>query len=348
MPTTFFKSIALAVAAAGIYCLAGPTAATAQETGFAARKPIVAASCRDCPWGLIADVLKPPLAAQGYELLICYTCSRENNPRIVAGTVEPPQTDRRGSPPPPKGKVDFGITSASAALWAYQGRHEYAKDGPRSNFRLIARVEIPQYLLFAVNEASGIDDPTKIAAMRKPLRIVSTPNPAVQAVLAYYGMTKEAVESWGGKFITAEPEDREHFDVIVANSVYLGEAPEVSGYNEMAIRNKLRYFDMPEDLRDRLAKDFEMRKVDMPRFLLRGVDRPYKTVEISGQAIYARDDMPEDFAYLLAKTLDENRAALRWTHMPLSYDNRSVFRNGDMPLHPGAARYYREVAYLRN
>ena len=56
----------------------------------------------------------------------------------------------------------------------------------------------------------------------------------------------------------------------------------------------------------------------------------------------------DDFAYLLAKTLDENRAALRWTHMPLSYDNRTVFKNGDMPLHPGAERYYREVAYIRN
>jgi TRAP-type uncharacterized transport system substrate-binding protein len=347
MSRKFLRNIAALFAFAFVICVAKPESASAQENGLAVKRPIVAASCRDCPWGLIADVLKAPLAKQGYELQICYTCSRENNPRIVAGNVEPPQTDRRGSPPPPKGKVDFGITSASAALWAYQGRHEYAKDGPYKNFRLIGTIEIPQYLLFAVNEASGIDDPKKIAQMKKPLRIVSTPNPAVQALLDYYGMTKENVAAWGGKFITAEPEDREHFDVIVANSVYLGEAPEVSGYNEMAIKNKLRYFDMPEDLREKLAKDFEMRKVDMPRYLLRGVDRPYKTMEISGQAIYARDDMPEDFAYLLAKTLDENRAALRWTHMPLSYDNRTVFRNGNMPLHPGAEKYYREVAYIR-
>ncbi len=348
MSSKLVRNIIAIFAFALIAMVARVDGASAQDTGFAAKRPIVAASCRDCPWGLIADVLKAPLAAQGYELLICYTCSREANPRIVAGVMDPPQTDRRGSPPPPKGKVDFGITSASAALWAYQGKHEFAKDGPRKNFRLIATIEIPQYLLFAVNEASGIDDPKKIGALRKPLRIVSTPNAAVQALLDYYGMTKDNVAAWGGKFITAEPEDRDHFDVIVGNSVYLGEAPEVSGYNEMAIKNKLRFFDLPEDLRDKLQNEFGMRKVEMPRYLMRGVDRPYKTMEISGQAIYARDDMPDDFAYLLAKTLDENRAALRWTHMPLSYDNRTVFKNGDMPLHPGAERYYREVAYIRN
>jgi TRAP-type uncharacterized transport system substrate-binding protein len=32
---------------------------------------------------------------------------------------------------------------------------------------------------------------------------------------------------------------------------------------------------------------------------------------------------------------------------PYSYDPRTVWRNLDVPLHPGAARYYREQGYLR-
>jgi TRAP-type uncharacterized transport system substrate-binding protein len=64
------------------------------------------------------------------------------------------------------------------------------------------------------------------------------------------------------------------------------------------------------------------------------------------QVIYARDDMPEDFAYLLAKALDDNRDLFRKTHLPFSYDPREVARDNGFPYHPGAERYYREMGYL--
>jgi len=48
----------------------------------------------------------------------------------------------------------------------------------------------------------------------------------------------------------------------------------------------------------------------------------------------------------LARAIDEHRADLRWFVRPYSYDPRTVFRSQDVPLHPGAARYYRERGYL--
>src|ERR1700726_812231 len=80
--------------------LGGAAPSAAQELGLAAKKPVVAAACKLCPWGAIADVLKQALKP-GYDLQICYTCSRGNNPRYVVGTMVPPQTDPEGSPPPP-------------------------------------------------------------------------------------------------------------------------------------------------------------------------------------------------------------------------------------------------------
>src|ERR1700676_5676150 len=83
----------------------GPSAA--QELGLRAKKPVVAAACKLCPWGAIADVLKEALKPQGYDLQICYTCSRGNNPRYVVGTMTPPETDPEGSPPPPNAPIEF-------------------------------------------------------------------------------------------------------------------------------------------------------------------------------------------------------------------------------------------------
>jgi TRAP transporter TAXI family solute receptor len=325
----------------------GATPAAAQETGIAAKKPIVAAACIECPWGTIADVLEVGLKQHGYDLQICYTCSRANNVRIVAGVVEPPPTDRRNSPPPPKGKVDFGITSATNVQWAYGGIHDYAGDPPRKNFRLIAFVEMPAYVLVAVKASSGITDLKQFAEQKKPIRVMTSNNAVVRPILDYYGLSKKAVESWGGAFVDAEPENRTNFDLIVYNGVYLGQAPEVNGFYEITAKQDLRYIALPDDLRQKLQADIGARMVDIPRALFRGVEKPVPTIATAGQVVYARDDTPDDFAYTLAKSLDEVRDRLRWTHMPLSYEPRSVAKLPGVPLHPGAERYYREVGYLK-
>jgi|SRR5579871_125062 len=115
------SAVALALLALVLVLSGSGTIAAAESSGLADKKPIVAAACAECPWGTIAQVLKQALQPHGYDLQICYTCSRGDNPRIVTGDVKPPPTDPEGSPTPPAGPIDFGITSG-ANLWAaYQG-----------------------------------------------------------------------------------------------------------------------------------------------------------------------------------------------------------------------------------
>jgi TRAP-type uncharacterized transport system substrate-binding protein len=347
MTATSRMRISFAGLLAFTFVLWGSGEVPAQDTGFAVKKPVVAAACIECPWGTIADILKAGLKPHGYDLQICYTCSRANNVRIVAGVVEPPPTDRRNSPPPPKGPVDFGITSATNLLWAYSGSHDFAGDPPRKNFRLIAFVELPAYVLVAVKASSGITDLAQFAQQKKPIRVMTSNNAITRPILEYYGLDKNSVESWGGTFTDAEPPNRANFDLIVYNSVYLGQAPEVNAFYEITIKNDLRYFALPEELRRKLKAEVGVQLVNMPRALFRGVETPIATVASSGQVVYGREDTPDDFAYTAAKALDESRAMLRWTHMPLSYDPRTVARLPGVPLHPGAERYYREVGYLK-
>ena len=46
--------------------------------------------------------------------------------------------------------------------------------------------------------------------------------------------------------------------------------------------------------------------------LLKGINRRIKTLGRSGEAVFARDDTPEQAAYDLAKAIDENHGALKW------------------------------------
>ncbi len=61
----------------------------------------------------------------------------------------------------------------------------------------------------------------------------------------------------------------------------------------------------------------------------------------------ARDDMPDAVAYTIAKAIDEHQAALKWYVRPYSYDPNDAWRDPDIPLHPGAARYFRERGTCR-
>jgi TRAP-type uncharacterized transport system substrate-binding protein len=85
----------------------------------------------------------------------------------------------------------------------------------------------------------------------------------------------------------------------------------------------------------------------IPNGLLRGIDHPIKTVARTGIMIYSRADAPEDFAYTIAEAMDEHQDLLQWSHLNLSYNARAVWKALDIPLHPGAARYYREQRYMK-
>jgi uncharacterized protein len=324
--------------------------APAQGLDLAAKKPVVAAACKLCPWGTIADVLKEALKAHGYDLQICYTCSRANNPRYVTHDMKPPQGDTEGSPPPPNGPIDFGITAGYYVRDAYLGTLEYAGDAPRKNLRLIARVEIPNYAVIAVKASSGITDLHQIREKHLPVRIITMENSGNLPILRYYGITRKDLESWGGsieRFVGTMPEDPDNFDVIIASAIYLGGAPEVRPYYPITARHDMRFLPMPEDLRDIMVKKVNMEKVDMPTALFRGVDHQIPTVGTSARVVYGLDTLPADFTYTIAQALDERHDLMRLVHMPLSYDPHTVTQLPPVPLHPGAERYYREVRYLK-
>ena len=57
--------------------------------------------------------------------------------------------------------------------------------------------------------------------------------------------------------------------------------------------------------------------------------------------------MPDDFAYLVAKAMDEQQQLLQWRHLNFSYNVHTVWNGFGVPLHPGAARYYKEKGYMK-
>jgi uncharacterized protein len=109
----------------------------------------------------------------------------------------------------------------------------------------------------------------------------------------------------------------------------------------------LYYPGFPDELLKKIANTITGYELATVKWgLLRGVDRAIPTVARSGQVVFARDDIPEQAAYDIAKAIEQNQSALKWYIRIYTYDTQTVWKNDDVPLHPGARRYYQERGYI--
>jgi TRAP transporter TAXI family solute receptor len=243
--------------------------------------------------------------------------------------------------------VDFGATAIQFLRNAYRGTGMYGKEKPRSNLRLIANIQDPSYVLVAAKAETGITDLSQIRQKRWPVRILLAGiGEDSSRILAYYGLSREAVEAAGGH-IGNKPEDREKFDVVIGAGGVMSTAPEWTIWTEISQKFDLNFIELPDDLLTKLAREGDQERGFIPVGLYRGIIRPIPTVVRTGTAIYGRADMPNDFAYTVAKAMDEQQQLLQWRHLNFSYNVHTVWKGFEVPLHPGAARYYKEKGYMK-
>ena len=342
-----------------------------RETGYAVKKPIMAGAGPTAPWGAIAEIVKTAMKPYGWDIQICYGCA--GGPRLArlvakAAMATPaesilaelPQEVRNiiakdamatAALPTPKGPVDFGATGLELLDWAYLGINDFAKDPgtPQKQLRLIAKIQEPTYYVIAVKADSGITSLSQIVEKKLPVQMVAmgTGGITTEKVLEYYGITGEKLKSFGGTMAPMYDRDKEANVIVGFGS--LTNAPEYNMWYQVTQKYDLKFLDLEPDLRQRLVRDFKYKEAVMPLNTFRGVDRPIPTVVRDGTVIFGRTDMPDDFAYTLAKALDEHQELLQWPNssMNWSYNSHTVWQGLDLPLHPGAARYYKEKGYMK-
>jgi uncharacterized protein len=292
------------------------------------------------PWGTLGEITARLLEPLGYTVRIDPDASRGRCPGLVSA-----------------GKLEFGATQAILTRWAYAGLHRFASEGPFPRLRVIATIMFPAWLAVAARWETGITDLRQVAERRMPVRILGGTGDLFAPILAYYGLSRELIESWGGKFLPTlaysagptyftTPFVRAGDVDLIMENIYAAYTPEAASFLEASVLLNLRYLPLPADLVETMCRDYGGEPGFIPYRLYRGIDTPVRSVYRPWQLIFARDDMPDEFAYLLAKTYDTHRDAFRQTHIPYSYDPAEVARDNGIPLHSGAEAYYREQGFL--
>ena len=325
--------------------------------GIDAKRPLFGGACAGCPWGILGIATSQALKPYGYDVQMCWVCYSSYGPREMADKtkpVRPPSSDPNPAadtrPPPPDGILDISATSELNLLDAWNGAGPYASDNKhRRNYRVVAALQSPLYLLTAVRRDSGITNLAQIKDRSQPTWIYADLHNAItQQLLEYYGITEEALKARGGGFLPSNSHRslRAAADVIVHHGNLLN-TPEQRVWYEATQLSDLQFLDLDDRLIAALARQPGYYSATAPAFLFRGLDRGVRTVMRKTHYIYVRDEAPDAFVYTLAKALDEQQHVFQLQAQPFYYDPELVGVSPVIPLHPAAARYYRERGYIQ-
>jgi TRAP-type uncharacterized transport system substrate-binding protein len=259
-----------------------------------------------------------------------------------------------------EGKVSVAWINPSASVTlAYRGTGPL---GPPLALRTIAVFPSWDVMGFAVHESTGVTSLEDIKTKRVPLRLSTGPtgerdmieSPVtfmVYAALQAAGFTVADVRNWGGEIqeVTrpSHPDRRAGIENGTINAVF---DEGIKSWGQTALDNGFRYLPIEGGVLKAL-KAMGYRPGIVPKTYFKGMKKDIPTVDFSGWPIVVRTDMPNDIAYALCEALEvrrkviptDNFKALRISQL-CANDAEAPF---DVPLHPGARRFYRERGYLK-
>jgi TRAP transporter TAXI family solute receptor len=254
-----------------------------------------------------------------------------------------------------QGKAEIALSNVATAVWATQGRELYGGKKATHIRALVGGLNSVYLSMMVRNDyikKTGFDTMDKIMSSGKPLRIVMKPQASnvpssVDIVLEAYGLDRAKIKANGGEIIQVAPAQipdvmREGRADILFDTVLKGH-PMIT---EVALTADISFLDLSEKARAALGKN-GVKPSQFPQWF-KGQTGPTWGADFGTQLI-ARDDLPEDVAYTITKTFIEKRADLAKAYPAFgAFDPKQASKpeNTGIPLHPGAARYYKEAGLM--
>jgi len=98
--------------------------------------------------------------------------------------------------------------------------------------------------------------------------------------------------------------------------LHSGRAQDTGPAAKAAVSSTIAAKKFEEPLLAKFVQEPGWEHATIPLALFRGVDRPIPSVMRPNHLMFARDDMPDDFAYTVAKALDERRELFQYQIEP--------------------------------
>jgi TRAP-type uncharacterized transport system substrate-binding protein len=253
-----------------------------------------------------------------------------------------------------KDGADIAFVNPSALLTqAYRGVGIFKKKLP---VRVIASYPSWDRAVFMVHKRCDITSLKDIKDKRYPLKVSVREDPThstlvlIDQALAFHGFSLADMVGWGGRLVVCgspmdekrrlEPMRRGELDAVFDEGIRVW-IHEASAHDMAPIELSNAEFEA-------LGK-FGWRKVTLPKSHFPGLDRDYQTIDFSGWPIYSSADLPDQVAYEVCGALAARVGEIPWE--PENFKGMAQLGRDteatpiDVPLHPGAERWYKEHAW---
>ena len=253
------------------------------------------------------------------------------------------------------GRVQFAMINPGMILrLAALGSAPFAAPIP---LRIIAILPALDQMVFAVNQSTGLKSITDIRERKYPLKLSlrGQPDHSLQVIInhvcAAAGFTLDDIVSWGGqvRYDSGMPYGQNRIGAVHRGDIDAIFDEGASAWGNMALELGMTFLTLPEAILQRLeAVGLRRGLIEKKSFPKLSADVP--TLDFSGWPVYTLASTPDSLVRDFCRALDESKALIPWAKaepLPMAQMVRdSAEGHLEVPLHPAAAAYWRELGYL--
>ena len=167
-------------------------------------------------------------------------------------------------------------------------------------------------------------------------------------VLEQYGLSEKEIASLGGKVqriaMPSNIELMRNGQMHAMSQVGPLPFPQVI---ELAMSTDLTMLPVSETVLSAIAKEFNIERSVIPANSYKFVTKDVPSFRTFGLMV-ANAKISDDMAYKIVKSIDKNRPFLGTVDVQLKGLSPGFMANSfNMPLHPGAEKYYKEIAAIK-
>lgn len=251
-----------------------------------------------------------------------------------------------------QGKVQFAVTYDSTNYAAVAGKTPYKSELP--NLRTVAILNPTGAFQFFIDKKTGIKSFEEIAEKKYPLRVGANRKGTLmhlsgEAVLAAYGAPYDQIEKWGGKIhYVPSNQSMDLWDAGQLDATQEVAQFPISKFLEHATKHDLRLLPIDDPAKlEALSKELGMSPFTIPAHTYPFQDEDCRTLNTK-LILLSSADVPDQLVYDVVKSMNESLDYLHKVHANLKDMTPEIMANGAMvALHPGAAKYYREIGAVK-
>ncbi|MBI1998587.1 MAG: hypothetical protein HYU31_06810 [Deltaproteobacteria bacterium] len=251
-----------------------------------------------------------------------------------------------------RGDLEMAMVNPSGFLTqAYRGTGLFSQPLP---VRVLANYPSWDRYVHIIHPRTGLKSLAEIKEKKYPLRLsiredaTHSTRVLLDQTLAIYGFTLKDLESWGGRLqLNGGPGDERRMQAIKNETIDAIFDEGLILWFDAALAAGMQPITLEDWAFDKL-QTLGWRKVKIPLGRYPHLKEEHTCIDYSGWPLYTRASLPDEDAYKVVDAINARKDEIFWEDSytgvgQLGQDTDATPR--DVPLHPGAERWYREHGF---